>query len=73
MNALAASMPSAALTFAPGGSRPVTGSSKSEFIHFSRLNVTWVIIEKPPHIFWRKKGRYSGEVDHDSKPFEGLY
>src|SRR5262245_20651466 len=68
MKLLAASMPWAALTFIPGGSRPVIGSNIIAVIHFSLLNVTWEIMLNPPHNFSRKKGRYSGEVDHDSKP-----
>jgi hypothetical protein len=67
MKLLAASKPSEARTFTPSGSRPVTGSKRSIDIHFSRLKVTWEIIGKPPHTFWRKNARYSGEVDQDSR------
>jgi hypothetical protein len=68
MKLLAASMPWAALTFIPGGSRPVIGSNIMAVIHFSLLKVTWEIMLNPPHNFSRKKGRYSGDVDQDSNP-----
>ena len=47
----------------------MTGSNMSAAIHLSRLKVTCEIIENPPQSFLRKKGRYSGDVDHDSKPY----
>src|SRR6266446_2404552 len=64
---LAASNPSEARTFTPLGSRPVTGSKTSIDNHFSRLNVTCESMDNPPHTFWRKNGRYSGDVDQDSR------
>jgi len=65
-------MPSAARTFASGGSRPVTGSNIMAAIHFSLLNVTCESILKPPQTFSRKKGRYCGSVDQDSRPCKTL-
>ena len=38
-------------------------------IHFSLLNMTCWSMEKPPQTFLRKKGRYSGVVAHDSRPY----
>lgn len=68
MKLLAASNPSAARTLTPGGSNPVTGSSSIAVIHFSRLKVTWESMLKPPQTRCLKNWRYSGEVDHDSRP-----
>jgi len=64
---LAASIPSAARTFAPGGSRPVTGSSMMEEIQRSLLKVTCDSMLNPPQTFSRKNGLNSGSVDQDSK------
>lgn len=60
-------MPSAARILARGGSNPVIGSSIIADIHLSLLNVTWESMLKPPQSFSRKKGRYSGCVDQDSR------